>query len=109
MLLRETQEAAMKWEISMHEKYLRGQMSEMTDKIMQCINKGTIFPPNSELYHKWTAEIMDDARMGWHKYKATLELVKKYPIQSAEQRYHEDTKKWVVYDQSSLKKETQDD
>lgn len=96
----------MNWEASMREKYMRGQVSEMIDKIMECINKGTEFPPKSELYHNWTEEIMEEARMGWHKYKATLELVEKYPMQSAEQIYREDTKKWVLYDYSGLKKGT---
>ena len=106
MLLRDSHKAAANWELSMKGKYMNGVVSEMIGRIMECINKGTDFPPQSELYHKWTEDIMEDARMGWHKYKAGLDLVKKYPMQSAEQIDHEDTKKWVLYDCSSLKKGT---
>lgn len=101
-LLREEQEAAIEWEESIRAKYMEGVVIEMIGVISECLDEGKEFPPKSEL-HKWTDEMVDDAKVGFSKFKATFELADKYPLESAEQFYDEDTKKWVMLDFSALK------
>jgi len=108
MLLRRTLDAANEWEDSMHEKYMEGQVDEMRGKILSCMDAGKEFPPNSEKYHKWTEEMMEDARAGLSKYKECFETSDKYPLHGAEQIRDVDTSEWIILDYSRDKNWTRD-
>lgn len=104
LLLREAQSGATSWEKDMHAKYMAGQVGEMLGRIMEHINNKTDFPPSTEPYHKWTKELMDDARIGWHKHKILIKTLHKYPYHNAEQYFCTETEKWILWDRPELQK-----
>ena len=74
---------------------------------MEHINKKIDFPASTESYHKWTAELMEDAKIGWQKRKTFFELLEKYPYHNAEQYFCTETKKWILWDRPELQKAKQ--
>ena len=100
LLLRELQENASTWELAMRDKYMEGQVSEIIGRIFEHVRKPE-FP--SHPYHKWTEEMMSEARIGWEKFKALQEGLEQYSQQSMEQMYCEDTDEWIMLDRSMLR------
>lgn len=105
LLLRETLEATVKWDKGMRDKYMAGVITEVMGKIMGHIKAKTEFPPTgSEVYPKWTKDMMDESRIGWQKHKTFFETMNKYPLQNCEQRYCPETGEWIMVDCSDLDK-----
>ena len=91
-LLRESADAARLWEKAMYDKYTEGQAGEILDRVLEYWRKSD-FP--AEPFHKWTGDLMEDAKTGWRKFKAYREMLDKYPRQNMEQRYCDETDEWV--------------
>ena len=95
LMLREAIEHTMMWEKARYAKYTEGQSGEILDRVMHYMTKPE-FP--SEPFHKWTDDLMEDAKTGWRKFKALQELFDKYPQQNMEQEYRDDTGDWIMLD-----------
>ena len=92
LMLREAMEHTMMWEKAMYAKYTEGQSGEILDRVMHYMTMPE-FP--NEPFHKWTDDLMEDAKTGWRKFK---ELFDKYPQQNMEQEYRDDTGDWIMLD-----------
>lgn len=94
-MIRVKYEALVKWEQEMQTRYTEGFAAEMMGRISS-YGKMEQFP--SEIPHMWTKELVEEAKVGWQKYKETLEVSGKYVKQSTEQWYKEDTDEWIMLD-----------
>jgi hypothetical protein len=94
-MIRVKYEALVKWEREMQTRYTEGFTAEMMARIASN-GKMEQFP--SEIPHMWTKELVVEAKVGWQKYKETLEVSDKYVKQSTEQWYKEDTDEWIMLD-----------
>ena len=95
LMLREAMEHTMMWEKAMYAKCTEGQFGEILDRVMHYMTHPE-FP--NEPFHKWTDDLMEDAKTGWRKFKALQELFDKYPQQNMEQEYRDDTGDWIMLD-----------
>ena len=95
LMIRVKYEALVKWEREMQTRYTEGFAAEMMARIASN-GKMEQFP--SEIPHMWTKKLVEEAKVGWQKYKETLEVSSKYVKQSTEQFYKEDTDEWIMLD-----------
>lgn len=93
LLLRDCSEEAIKWERALRAKHTQGQAAEIVARILENVDKPE-FP--SEPYHNWTEELMEEAKIGWCKFKAMEEMLEKYPQQNMEQMYCEEKDEWTM-------------
>ena len=101
LLIREAHDDACEWETDMLAKYMEGQVSEMLGRIMEHVDSGKEFP-SEPMYHKWTKELMGDAKDGYDKFKKMKDTIRKYPMENLEQIFHDG--EWTLYDRSEARK-----